>query len=549
MTLDGFLTFLALAVALWAVIPPVARLRVNLGKVLQLPLALIALIAVLYFEFFEALKLPCPSTFGTWCETIIFSSESKSITHAQAAFLAVVTWMFLAGLVYKFVKRGAYSLTSVSNLVDELVYEKKFAELIDFIKPNLPLIDKSISRNFRCQRLHDWIKNFNGQSLEASLQLWIENSAENSATSPKLKEKIYGAVKLWLSRTSLLIPSQNRSETAAQDIMRVLYGTDDLSQFIFKMRPYFALELLKLKQREKYDFSEKFFDALISNRGSVLYQELRNHLTVNDTSKHFYEHSRLLNFLFADCSVAESFMVWKPIEDRLLYILRSDTPRDYANFLNGQADNFEEECWQDPTYSTFCFFDLMIRAAAMQNTKYHMWLPYLPLFVERLLDLYDRSNQSIDINAEFPTRLSRLIYEAFSIQGKWIQIFRDLPKDSFHREVPDGFRLQHSTIPMSASVCLASCLKSVVTSTKINKSFAGYMLEVAMRDVMSLNHDDEKKIRNYLVQCLANGGDDHLHEHYGECLAILYPSIDHVLRYDAEDLGVALKAAYPNSSF
>jgi len=41
------------------------------------------------------------------------------------------------------------------------------------------------------------------------------------------------------------------------------------------MRPYFAIHLLRLDLYGKHDFSHAFFGDLISDTGSVLYQELR----------------------------------------------------------------------------------------------------------------------------------------------------------------------------------------------------------------------------------------------------------------------------------
>lgn len=67
MTLDGFLTFLGLAAAVFAIIPPVARLRIRLQLGVQIALAAIAVTLALYFEFFEFVALPCPSILGGVC--------------------------------------------------------------------------------------------------------------------------------------------------------------------------------------------------------------------------------------------------------------------------------------------------------------------------------------------------------------------------------------------------------------------------------------------------------------------------------------------------
>ncbi len=58
MTLDGFLTFLTLAAAIYALASSVARLRARFGLAIQIPVAVLALALVGYLEFFQALGQP-----------------------------------------------------------------------------------------------------------------------------------------------------------------------------------------------------------------------------------------------------------------------------------------------------------------------------------------------------------------------------------------------------------------------------------------------------------------------------------------------------------
>ena len=65
MTLDGFLTFLTLAVAIYAISSPVAKLHMRLGFSIQIPVALLAIALVLYLEFFQVLGRAVPAAHET----------------------------------------------------------------------------------------------------------------------------------------------------------------------------------------------------------------------------------------------------------------------------------------------------------------------------------------------------------------------------------------------------------------------------------------------------------------------------------------------------
>ena len=63
----------------------------------------------------------------------------------------------------------------------------------------------------------------------------------------------------------------------------------------------------------------------------------------------------------------------------------------------------------------------MVQSAVQQSVEDHMWLFYLPHFVRELEQTYDATSPNIDALSEFPTRGSRLIYEAVSAMGGWVK--------------------------------------------------------------------------------------------------------------------------------
>jgi hypothetical protein len=284
---------------------------------------------------------------------------------------------------------------------------------------------------------------------------------------------------------------------------------------------------------------------MISDPGSVLYQELEQNQIISAREGYWFpERNRLLHFLFADARIAEKISVWKPIGEHLLKSLRPDDAPEYAAYLNGAAEGFDEARWKDSTFAGIVFFNLMVTAAAHQGLQWHMWVYYFPLIVERLVDIYDDSTPGLDTSDEFPTRGTRLIYEALDTLGNWVQIVRDLPEDSPHRKIKPGFQCDNGNIPVSAAVALGSCIATIVMSARIGREFAGSMHEVVMRDIRTLACDGvEGAMRSLLIQSVVRGGQAHPGPLYQERLGMFFERADLVLQAELEDYRAALVAS------
>src|SRR4051812_38764047 len=104
MTFDGLLTFITLVIAAMAFMPPlfILRMRVVLGR--WIIVASAGLLLVLYFEFFRVVGLHCPTALGSFCEPLtgIIGTDASGgapIDNREAAFLVVLVWMTVAGLL------------------------------------------------------------------------------------------------------------------------------------------------------------------------------------------------------------------------------------------------------------------------------------------------------------------------------------------------------------------------------------------------------------------------------------------------------------------
>jgi len=537
-TLDGFLTVLGLAAAVYAVVPAVPRLRAGLALVIQGPVAVLAVTLALYFEFFSLLSRPCALPWSSVCAAITLQPQGLQPT--QIAFLVVLIWLPLAWIIHKLARPGPGTLPAIGRLVDEMIYEQRFAELITFIEPYLPFIAAAAGRDLPLQRLSDQCARWRrGPSTRAEWPKppFLDALEPETAPQPLGWRRflpLVGHLGAWL-------PSQARAEDAASDIVRALLNDPGLRKFTVEMRPYFGLPLMKLSAGRPDDFAEQFLTDLIAHRGSALYRELEQNQNLSGLRRyHIPERNRLLTFLLTDARMAERLSAYRPIGEHTLKMLRPGQDITYLQRLNHKPERFDDECWQDPVWAALFFFDIMIKEAAFQDIAWHMWLYYVPLIVDGLVANHDETGEGVDPSDEHPTIGTFLIYRAFDMVGSWVALIEDLPATSVHRLVPTG-RDQNGNIPQSAAIALGRCLATVLLSDRVGGSFKTYLMTVVARDVKGL--PKASPIREALIRSIFSGGIDFSKTSYAPRLRTAFGAIDFLLRSDVEDLAAAIAAA------
>lgn len=539
MTLDGLLAVLALTAAIYALIPPVPRLRARLALSVQLPLALAAFVAILYLEFFETVGQPCPALVGEACARLTFRPEG-TFKPNQLAFLVVLGWMMLAWCVHKLARPGAGALVAIRRLADRLVYEQRYAELTDFVEPYLPFVAQAADRKLPLQRLSVQLAEWRGEGLISGAWRGILNLPPEKPTSGW---SAWRRLLPFIGRLGRTLPSQRSAEEAAQDLLRLLFTTPALRRFIVDSRPYFALPLLMVRTYERADFFEAYMKDLAASPSSALFQELEQNQ--NFAKGHRYalpERNRLLFFLFADAERAEELSAWKPVGDYMLKLLRTGDGPGYLEYLDGSPEGFEAERWHDPVFAGVFYFDVMVTSAAYQGVRYHMWLMYFFDVVERLVESYDDSDPSVEATDEFPTRGARLLYEAFNTLGNWVRLVDELPAGSFHQNVPADPFHGEGRIPVTAAQTLGRSMRTVLMAQNVSSGLRQYMLEVAVRDLKDLGQTPEgRAMRGYLARTLVYAGAEReVRRDYVLRLAATFQTLDHVLRSDVPELSALL---------
>lgn len=198
MSLDGFLTFLTLIIAVYALASPVVKLRAKLVFVVQVPLAIFTLLLVLYLQFFEFVGQPCPSALNSICELLVFTTDSP-ITTLDAAFFVVITWMVVVLVVHKYFPSllGSILLFRFAQLIDRLAYEQKYSELLEFVEPFLPLIGKATRRKLFLQKIHDDLEAMRGGMHTISHSMFdqeVERRESQRSTFTKVLRRLLGSL-------------------------------------------------------------------------------------------------------------------------------------------------------------------------------------------------------------------------------------------------------------------------------------------------------------------------------------------------------------------
>ena len=548
MTLDGFLTLLTLLVAIYTLLPRHRKLSLRLGKKVQVPIAIIAFLLIIYIQFNELAVRLCIEVVGDACERLPqFRESSALLTPPQWSSLIVFIWAIIFWSVHHFFARGRSisSLPTISKMVDELIYERRYAELIDLVEPRLPTIGKAANRSLCLQKFHDKIT----PTKEVSDLL-------DEPPTPQCITKIRRTL-------AHLIPEQNRTQKTAKEILCALYQSEDLTKYIVKVKPYFALPLLRHRQfPETYQFSNAYFRGLILNTGSILYQELKSESNFLPEEQPRQRDSHLLKFLFDDASVAKDLGVYKPIGDCMMELVRpheSPIP-EFTKTLNKKPSyvRTEAEDWTNPIFIGTRFFEYMVAFAAKQEIKDHMSLYYFTDIIECLEKIYDTSAPEINESDVFPTISAKLISKMIDVLNNWIFLVKELPENSPHMKsnvlnqcentdndsrAYTGF-CDNGNIPVSAANTLGFCMKKIVLSQRISESFKRYVYTNIIRVI--LKWESENCWRSLMILSVVHGGSGSLCDEYGKALNKIHSEIevDLGLHKDVSDLKEELERAY-----
>ena len=314
MTLDGFLVFLSLLLAGYGVASSVTRLRLRFHIFYIYFISIIGFILVIYYEMFAQNGFTCPVGLGQLCRFLILD-DAKFPTAGEVAFFIVIVWLLAVWFVLTRTLIPAGGLPNLQRLVDELLYERRLAEAIQVVEPNLPLLAKAATRKLQGADLYDRLRGW--RRSETQMELRARVALGEAQELRTFSGRALTALKFAIGTAGSILPEGKPKQAAAEEILRILLLNRDVLEFISLYRPGFGVTLLALPVREVHDFSNGYLTALISTPHSTLYAEVKNNQNYYRASEYaFPKENRLLHFLFADARQAERLGVWKPLGEK-----------------------------------------------------------------------------------------------------------------------------------------------------------------------------------------------------------------------------------------
>lgn len=534
MTIDGFLQFLGLVVAVYALFSVVIRYRLRLhGWFLWVP-STATLITVVYLLLFDLLGIGCSTS---WCAPLKLS-ESGGLTPSKLAFIIVLLWLAYVSVLFTRTSTSKRQLPLLALLVDRLVSEKRFSELVDFVEPHVKLMSRCAKRDFPFQKLCDRAR------WHGNPYLFARPQKADLSTWERIKRGVGDYFLVTLKPVLRRLPEKTKAEEAAKKILRVLYSTERVVEFLALERPQFALKLMDTGARD-YDFSDRALDIMMCHPESDLRRET---LLNQNVGRCFYEidpKNPLIYALFADSEVANRLQVWRPVGNYPLRLLERNE-HNYRETISAAKPQEDQLLYRDGAYVMIRFFDIMVRSAMRDEIEWHMWLFYFDILVNKLLKSMDRSHPDYDDTAEFPNLGYFIIYEIFHLYGEWlrtIECFReDSPAVQIERTSPEH---ENGSIAKSTMISMGNSLKHLIESDT-NDRFVAYIIEVIMRVYKDLARlPNGERLQETLRNSIIAGGTSGEDIGYGRRLRECYDQIDHVMRYDTRDFEAAVVEAYP----
>lgn len=518
---SGILTIIGLAVAVYAIIPREKRLDLDL-RISKVDWFIVGatFVVVHYIIYFPVLKkLGFTFDLGYWC----YGFNEKNTIYL--IFLGLGAFLIFRAKIAK-VKRS--NINSANELFEELILENKYGELALLTKQHIRDITKvKMSDSYR-NRLAKKIKPVSYFGMH------FENK------KPSHLDKWFSKQLKWIS--SSIEKDDEKSETATNIIRRMInnYG---FVNYLSISRPYLGITIIEIDTGFTKDFLKNFICRLMDNEGSIYYYELEHTQNLTSNNRYYLSKSnRLLYYLFNDIKVSEKLAIYKPIGDKVCEFIYYDA-KLITRYNEPLGTYFECQRFKCPIDSSIHFFEIMIIESMHKGVNWHMWLYYFPIFVRKILDKINPS-QDVNLLSEWPTPFHYILYHIVSIMLNWLDEYSYVDDKSQLQMENENLCHDNGSIPKSTALALGNIVFMIISSPSVSIHFKTYILEIILRHLHDKSHDEEQEALNRVLMnsVLRNGSHNKLDCEYFELLYESYQNIDHVIRFGLEDFNDLLES-------
>lgn len=478
MTIDGLLTFLALLVAVFAVMSRAQRLNLLLKiRASDIVIAIFAFITINVLEFYE------PLAKAGWfpdSACLILKPNELAYLAVLISILAIPFSIYIAQLPRNKVHR-------LRELVEELTTQGQYVEVLGIVEVHLDRLVQIYKADFPILKFRRWLETLDIDPHR--LENIVLRITQGEGGGDRMELSALGRSKIAVVRTAgwfvRLLPPHDIEQQIAEEIFRSVLLRPELIRSVVQTRPYFGLRILALDIDERHEFSDEYFRQLLADRTSILYWEIKNNQNNFSGSRHRYDlpkANRLLWYLFHDARVAEGLGVWQPIGEQMIAELDRLHRNVDDNHYNGPLEDYRErDQWKCPLFVGIRFFDIMVSEAIDQNIQWHMWLYYFTHITDCVCRNYHLDPQKIDPDAEFPTPYSSLLYEMMSTLRNWIQKVRELPAGQDNAVLNDKSLEHENGNPIKSSILvLGECLRTILMTENVPPRFKRYVGSIVL---------------------------------------------------------------------
>lgn len=540
MSIDGLLTFFGFLAAGFALLDEVSKLRLLLHVKRQVVFFLIAFTAVGILVLPEAPSNNIPRFYPSIFAGFVAWADMSAVGTGGAAFLIVVLWAFLAVCLYRSARPTPSSLKKLNILAERLITQGRYLELVDVVKPYVPMISKASQRQMLLQRLHDWLAA--GGPFSVSIVDWIQ-----------VKEPIVGkieratrAVTRWkrnvgrtvFSSLAPLVPAQREVTQTATDLEISLLRSVGLKEFLASSRADFVIDLMEFERFSTEEFVTEIVRHLINTPNSHFFRELKLMDVRYGKGGFVYEEQLVLMRKFVlDSEFACRHGIWKPFGDAAISLVR-ENPQYRGRLLETPPE--DAALYDDPLFCTVQFFAAMVDSAARGSVEENMWLMYMSIISKELVELHSSWTVSSPED-EFPTLAMRLIYEITRVQRNWIELYKELANDNYHTSDEAITGWDTASIVMWSVRDYAKTIRYVVSSSHLPQRFQIERWSSYVRLISEIPDDGKYSfIRASLTREAINPHDYSMLGDLSSELAAVHAKVDPVLRWQADDLESAL---------
>jgi hypothetical protein len=525
MDFNGLITFLGLAVAVFAVLPKYRKLdlrirlnRIDLGLLASV---LLTLIYILYLPVLRELQLDFD--LGPW-----LWGFNREIFTNTVLLLSVIYF----AVRLKATKLSRANIVKANDLFEQLLFDRKYDELVE-------LLDRHIDAIIRVQS-SDSIRNELSKPLSPGLNLerFFSGNVEPEGRLSKFKSEL----------AEKLTHEDQPSEVAEVLLLR-LFKNEALIQRIAYNKPYLGIRIIQqdLLKWTKEEFINRYFSELIDDRASIYYFELNHTQTLHGMSRYeISKSSKLLHYLFNNIKIAESLEIYRPVGEKICNLLETN-PAIIQRYNEPLGRFYDVERQKCPIDNSFHFFNLMIIESLFQGVHWHMWLFYFDSFSKSIIGSMKQA-KDVDLSSEWPTPFHYLLYQVVDHLIQWLDAVQYLECEALNAKVNEKPDSDSSSIPQSAAICLGRVVWQIFDSRFITDEFKTYILEKVLRFISEHQQIESmiklcKLLENTVIQ---RGNNYKLDNAYLVKIEELYHDVDHVITSETKLFYNSLKSHLDN---